>query len=617
MTDLAQAITLLNSGDAAGAERLALGLADGGEGSGAAAFVAGVAAQALGRRADARDRYERAIALGYEDAEIWRRLGACRAHLGDFTGGRDALQRAANLTPEDARILNNLAVIEIRLGRTTDAAGHCRQALASAPDYPAALNNLGIALQHDGALGEAEILHRRAIDLDPGLADAWANLGVALRGQSRYEEAVAAFTRSIELKPGAAALWSNRLLCLQYDPSRDAEEVFAAHLDFGRAFGSGKRAGPAAPPLDVEAGYRAGRPLRVGYVSPDFRSHSVAFFLEPLLAAHDASAVESFCYSDVAAPDRVTARLKGLAIHWRDTAGLDDRSLAGLVRRDRIDILVDLAGHTAGNRLALFALKPAPVQATWLGYPGTTGLSEIDYRLTDAISDPDDAFHSERPVRLPHGFHCYLPPENAPEPVRNGNRPPTFGSFNNLSKVTPEVMAAWCALTASVPDAHLLLKSRPLADAEVRARYLDIAGTAGLPPERVRLVGHVPDLAAHLALYAEVDVALDPFPYAGTTTTCEALWMGVPVVTIRGDSHAGRVGASLLTHAGLDELIAGDVGEAASIARDLIGDSARLERYRGELRGRLAAGPLCDAPAFARAFEDVLHCMWRASGRPG
>jgi predicted O-linked N-acetylglucosamine transferase (SPINDLY family) len=615
MTDLAAAIARLNNGDAAGAERLALDLMERDE-SGAAAFVAGVAAQAQGQRADARDRFEHAVSRGYSDGDVWRRLGACRAHLGDFTGARDALLQAAELAPGDARILNNLAVIEIRLGRTGEAAVNCRKALGIAPDYPAALNNLGIALQHDGALAEAEALHRRAIDLDPGLADAWANLGVALRGQSRYGEAVAAFSRSIELKPGASSLWSNRLLCLQYDPDREPEEVFAAHLAFGRAFGAGTPV-PAAPPLEIEPGYRAGRPLRIGYVSADFRSHSVAFFLEPLLGAHDPAAVETFCYSDVAAPDRVTARLRELTANWRDTAGLDDRALAALVQRDRVDVLIDLAGHTAGNRLAMFALKPAPVQATWLGYPGTTGLAEIDYRLTDAISDPDDEFHAERPVRLPHGLHCYLPPVDAPVPTRVPGRPPTFGSFNNLSKVTPAVMAAWSRLTASVPGAQLLLKSRPLADAEVRARYLAIAAEAGLAPDRVRLVGHVPDLAAHLALYSEVDVALDPFPYAGTTTTCEALWMGVPVVTVRGDTHAGRVGASLLTHAGLEELIAGDPGEAVPIARDLVGDSGRLDRYRAELRGRLAASPICDAPAFARAFEDALHCMWRARGTTG
>jgi predicted O-linked N-acetylglucosamine transferase (SPINDLY family) len=617
MTNLGEAVALLNAGDPAGAERIALGLLARDSKLGAAAFVAGVAAQARGQRKIAVERYEQALANGYEDSEILRRLGACHAHLGDFTGAVEALGKAAGHAPDDARIWNNLAVVEIRLGRTDAAAAHCRKALALQPDYPAALNNLGIALQHDGAFSEAESLHRKAAELNPGLADAWANLGVALRGQSRYRDAFDAFTRSIDLQPRNPALWSNRLLCLQYDPDCDPEAVWQAHREFGEVFGVGAGGGPARPPLDLVAGYRCGRPLRVGYVSPDFRSHSVAFFIEPVLAAHDPDAVESYCYADVAAPDRVTGRLQGLAGTWRNVCGMDDAALAEQIRSDRIDILVDLAGHTACNRLGLFAARPAPVQVTWLGYPGTTGLREIDYRLTDVVADPDDSHHSERPVRLPGGFHCYQPPADSPEPERTSDRPPTFGSFNNLSKVTPEVMRSWVALTASVPDARLLLKSRPLSDPAIRESYLAIAAEAGLSADRVELVGHVPGLADHLALYARVDVALDPFPYAGTTTTCEALWMGVPVVTQLGDSHPGRVGASLLTTTGLGELIGESWEETAGVARALVTDEARLDGYRQSLRPRLAASPLCDAEKFTRGLEDALHCMWRATGADG
>tara|TARA_R110002110_G_scaffold10383_11_gene51024 strand:- start:1505 stop:3376 length:1872 start_codon:yes stop_codon:yes gene_type:complete len=611
---LTKAITLLNEGNPAGAETAALAIVKTEPSNGAACFVAGVAAQAQGHRKVAAERYERAIASGHEDAEVWRRLGACRAHLGDFEGARNALTWASEQAPGDARILNNLAVINIRLGFSPEAVKNCRRALEIEPDYPAALNNLGIALQHEGGMAEAEILHRRAISLKPELADAWANLGVSLRAQSRYGEAITAFRKSVALQPGNPSLYSNLLLCLHYDPSQSAGTIWQEHRVFGGRFGAGLADGesPESPPLPVSAETAFGRPLRIGYISPDLRSHSVAFFLEPVLKAHDPERVEVICYSDVAAPDGVTAHLQQASAGWRDLRGLDDATVARLVREDAVDVLIDLAGHTAGNRLAAFGQRAAPVQVTWLGYPGTTGLAEMDYRLTDMVADPTDEYHSERLVRLPAGFHCYGPPPDVPDPVRHPDRPPTFGSFNNLSKVTPDVIRHWSGLTASVADARLLLKSRSLADPEVQAHMRKLAAESGLSPERLVLVGHVRDMAAHLALYGEIDVALDPYPYAGTTTTCEALWMGVPVVTLRGDCHAGRVGASLLTTTGLEQWISDDVAGYDRVAADLIANPERLDHWRETLRPRLAASPLCDAARFSLSLETAYHQMWRA-----
>ncbi|MEQ8708122.1 MAG: tetratricopeptide repeat protein [Rhodospirillales bacterium] len=611
---LADAVKLLNDGDPAGAEAAALAILEVGPSNGAACFVAGVAAQALGHRKAAAARYERAITLGHDDGEVWRRLGACRAHLGDFEGAREALTLANDRAPGDARILNNLAVINIRLGFSREAVKNCRQALKIEPDYPAALNNLGIALQHEGEMAEAEALHRRAISLKPELADAWANLGVSLRAQSRYGEAIDAFRKSVALQPGNPSLHSNLLLCLHYDPSQTAETIWQEHRIFGERFGAGLEDGaePKSPPVRVSDETVFTRPLRVGYISPDLRSHSVAFFLEPVLKAHDPGRVEVTCYSDVAAPDGVTARLQQTAAGWRDLRGLDDAAIVRMVREDGIDLLVDLAGHTAGNRLAVFGQRAAPVQVTWLGYPGTTGLAEMDYRLTDAVADPGDDCHSERLVRLPAGFHCYGPPPDAPAPARHPDRAPTFGSFNNLSKVTPDVIRHWSRLTASVPGARLLLKSRSLADLKVQDQMRELAGTDGLSPERLVLIGHVPDMAAHLALYGEVDVALDPYPYAGTTTTCEALWMGVPVVTLRGDCHAGRVGASLLTTTGLEHWITDDIAGYDRVAADLISNAEVLDHWRATLRPQVAASPLCDAAGFSLSLERAFHQMWRA-----
>src|SRR5262249_25869327 len=303
------------------------------------------------------------------------------------------------------------------------------------------------------------------------------------------------------------------------------------------------------------------RLLRIGYVSPDFRQHSVAYFLEPLLRGHDRQQVEVFCYGDVARPDSVTTHLQELADHWLVTVGTSHQALAERIRTDRIDILVDVAGHTAGNRLLVFARKPAPVQVTWLGYPNTTGLKAIDYRLVDAVTDPAgeaDAWASESLVRLEGGFLCYGALTDAPAPTLPpclGTGTITFGSFNNPAKVSAATFDAWAKLLSRLPQARLLLKGTPFADAATRALFLARLDERGVAAERVDLMGSVSSATQHLALYHRMDIALDPFPFNGTTTTCEALWMGVPVITLRGHRHAGRVGASLLTQIGLTDLI--------------------------------------------------------------
>jgi protein O-GlcNAc transferase len=323
-----------------------------------------------------------------------------------------------------------------------------------------------------------------------------------------------------------------------------------------------------------------------------------------------------FCYAEVRAPDARTERFKGYADHWVSTVGMPDEAVAECIRRDGIDVLMDVAGHTANNRLPVFARKPAPVQMTWLGYPNTTGLQTIDYRLVDAVTDPEgeaDALASEALVRLPGGFLCYDAPNDAPLP----GPPPslttgvvTFGSFNNPAKMSASTLDAWAKLLTRIPLAHLLLKGKPFTDAAARALYLDRLDERGVAPERIELVGWLPD-EDHLAHYGRVDVALDPFPYNGTTTTCEALWMGVPVVTLRGDRHVGRVGASLLTQIGMSNLIADSVEAYVETAVALAGDPARLSELRHSLRPRMAASPLCDAPAFARKIEHAHRTMWQ------
>jgi protein O-GlcNAc transferase len=402
------------------------------------------------------------------------------------------------------------------------------------------------------------------------------------------------------------------LLCLNYDERSSNAELFEAHRAWDQ------RHGRAAPlPMTYANDRATERRLKIGYVSPDFRGHSVAFFLEPLLKHHDRRQIELFCYAEVSWPDAVTERFKGLADHWVVTVGMSDVALAERIRNDGIDILVDLAGHMAKNRLLVFARKPSPVQVTWLGYPNTTGLTTIDYRLVDAVTDPEgeaDAFASETLLRLANCFLCYSAPDNAPVVaplpyLKTGFI--TFGSFNNPSKLSAATLDVWATLLGRLPDAWLLLKGRSFVDATVRASFLQGFTERGVSAERVELLAWIPSGTAHLALYDRIDIALDPFPYNGTTTTCEALWMGVPVVTLRGDRHAGRVGASLLTQVALTDLIADCTAEYVEIAASLARNPAELNDLRLSLRSRVATSPLCDAPTFATKIESAYRSMWR------
>jgi predicted O-linked N-acetylglucosamine transferase (SPINDLY family) len=340
--------------------------------------------------------------------------------------------------------------------------------------------------------------------------------------------------------------------------------------------------------------------------------------VEPLLKNHDRQTVEVFCYADIMQPDAVTAHLQGLADHWQMTTGLSEDQLAERIRMDGIDILVDLAGHTAKNRLRVFARKPAPVQVTWLGYSNTTGLEAIDYRLVDAVTDPvgkADAWASETLVRLEGGFLCYGGLRDGLEPVA----PPclktgtvTFGSFKQPGpKVSPATLDAWAKLLTRLPQARLLVKGRSFADAPTRTSFLARLSERSVTADRVELVAGLPDATAHQAVYHRVDIALDPFPNNGTTTTCEGLWMGVPVVTLRGDRHAGRVGASLLSQIGLTDLIANSVEEYVEIALALAGNPERLDDMRRSLRPLMEASLLCDGGAFARKIEAAFRKMWQ------
>lgn len=571
----------------------------------------GNALNALGRLDEAIAVFRKAIIIKPGLTEAHFNLGNALYDHGRLDEAIAAYREAIAINPELAPAHCNLGTALKDQGRIEEAIAACRRAVAITPDYAAAHYNLGNALKDHGKLDEAVAAYREAIAVKPDFGAAYANLGNVLNEQGRLDEAIAAYRRAIAIKPDAM-VHSNLLLCLNYDDKSTSAGIFAEHREWNDRYGR-----QLSPPTAYANELAPERRLRIGYISPDFREHSVAYFMEPLLKGHDRQAVEVFCYADVTRPDMVTARLRGLVDHWLGIVGLSDDEMVERIRADGIDILVDLAGHTARNRLPLFARKPAPVQATWLGYPNTTGLEAIDYRLVDAVTDPAgeaDAWASESLVRLESGFLCYGGLDRAPEPTV----PPcletgavTFGSFNNPIKASAATLNAWGRLLSQAPKARLLLKGRTFGDVVARRLFLARLAERGVALDRVELVPWLPESAAHLALYDRIDIALDPFPYNGVTTTCEALWMGVPVVTLKGDRHAGRVGASLLTQIGLMDLIANSVEDYIEIAVTLAEDTGRLRDLRRSLRPRLAESPLCDRHAFARKIEVAYRAMWR------
>ena len=572
----------------------------------------GVSLRALGRQEEALAAFGQALALDPKHAEAHHQLGNALKSLHRFAEAAVSLRRAVELNAKNAVIWLNLGAALIEISARDEAIGCFRRAIKLEPGRPEAYNILGSALLDAGQLGEAKTQLHEALRLRPAYSAAHDNLGRALRAQGRADEALGEFRAALAGRPQPGT-HSNLVYALNFVPGLLPETIFAEHKRWAAIhtapLGKGSRA--------FENTFEPDRPLRIGYVSPDFIHHAVSYFIEPVLAAHDRTRIEVFCYSNVLVPDATTARLRSLSDQWRDIAQLTDEQVAELIRNDKIDILVDLAGHTARNRLLVFARRPAPVQLTWLGYPNTTGLEAIGYRLTDAISDPPDktdAFYSERLVRLPEVFSCYRPPDQAPlvnELPALGKGNTTFCSFNHFAKINPVVLDLWARLLVRLPGSRLLLKARSLADAETAAGVREAFARHGVAADRLDLRSEELSVATHLGLYHGVDIALDPFPYNGTTTTCEALWMGVPVVTLAGETHVSRVSASLLTHLDRPEWIASSENEYIEKCAALSADLPRLAELRASQRDRMRCSPLCDKVRFVAHLEDAYLEMWR------
>ncbi len=569
----------------------------------------GNAGKCHGKLDEAVACYRRALVLKPDYAKARNNLGAALQGQGKLPEAVACHLRALELKADDAEALNNLGAALKGQGKLDTAVACYRRALALKPDDAETHNNLGAALQGQGKLDEAVACYRRALELKPDSAEAHNNLGTAFQAQGKLDETVACCRRALELKPDSAEIHSNLVYALNFCPGYDALAIREEHRRWNQ-----RHAQPLAKFIKPHANERCpDRRLRIGYVSPDFRDHVVGLNLLPLFRQHDRRRFEVFCYSQVLRPDAVTNRFQGYAGVWRNAVGWTDEALARRIGEDRIDILVDLTLHMARNRLLVFARKPAPVQVTFAGYPGTTGLEAIDYRLTDLHLDPpgfSDGRYAEESIRLPETFWCYDPLSGEPAvnflpALEKGFL--TFGCLNNFCKINAFVLKLWAGVLKAVEHSQLMILA---AEGAHRQRTLDFLSQEGITPDRVNFVARQPR-RRYLELYHRLDIGLDTVPYNGHTTSLDSFWMGVPVITIVGETVVGRAGLSQLRNLGLSELIADTPEQFVRIAAELAGDLPRLTRLRATLRERIERSPLMDAPRFARNIEAAYRTMWR------
>jgi predicted O-linked N-acetylglucosamine transferase (SPINDLY family) len=574
-----------------------------------ASHLLGVVSAQLGKHQAGIDYISRALALRPNWAEAHNNLGKALGERGQLAEAVDCCRRAVQLKPDFAEAHNNLGIVFVKLGKLDEAIACFCRALKLNPDFAEAHNNLGNVLRDQWKLDEAVACFRQALQLKPDFAEAQYNLGNRFMDQGKLDEAVDCYRRVLELKPGFAIAHSNLVYTLNFCPGCDARTVYEEHRRWNQ-----QHAEPLAKFIRPHANDRSpDRRLRVGYVSPNFRSHPIGRFLLPLLESHDHKDFEIFCYASQNISDRITERCRARADTWRNVLGWSDEQLASAVREDRIDILVDLTMHMAKNRLLVFARKPAPVQVTYLAYPGTTGLRTMDFRLTDPYLDPPEQsveFYSEQSIWMPETYWCYLPMDQTPAvntlPALLAGHV-TFGCLNNFCKMTTPTLVAWSRLLKAAPGSRLVLHADPGGH---RDRVREFFTQEDVSPERVSFAPTLP-IADYFRLYERIDAALDPFPYGGGTTTCDALWMGVPVVSLAGATAVGRSGLSILSNLGLSKLVAHDSEQYVRIAVELTSDLPRLSALRATLRQRMQDSSLMDAPRFARNIEAAYRTMWQ------
>ncbi len=623
---------------------------------------------------------QRALELNPDDPETLLCLGTCLSEQGNLKEAEPLLRKALVQKGGTPEILHELALTLQRLNRHSEAIGYYRQLVEQKPEDFGVLNNLGLSLYSAGLLEEAIVIYKRSIALNPEFPVTYLNIGNLYKDQNRWDEALACYKKALQFKPdyieahnnmglifqiqghlpaaiqcfdsvlamvpefhGACvnranalselgrheevisslrgliacqpdyhSVHDNLLFVLSHHPNIPPETIFEEHLRWAK-----QHTHNLPPPFHFYDHSRdPDRPLRIGYLSPDFYGHVVALNLFPILSNHERSRFEIVCYSNTQREDMITERLKWHATLWRNIRHETDETVCEWIRSDRIDILIDLAGHTAHNRLLVFARKPVPIQISYLGYIQTTGLTQIDYRLTDEHGDPEgttDPFYTEKLIRLPGSAICYDSMQGSPEvqpPPFLKQKKITFLSFNNLNKINDEVIGLWSRLLQEVESSTLLLKAKPLIDSKVATWIQQRFEHHGIDQRRIEFAGWVGSNLEHLQWYGKGDIALDPFPFNGGITSFDALWMGVPVVTLAGYHFASRMGVRLLAEIGLKELIAHSKDEYIQIASTLARDPGRLQALRSTLRDRIRQSPLMDGPKTTQNLENALRLAW-------
>jgi protein O-GlcNAc transferase len=574
----------------------------------------GNALREQGRLDEALAAHRRALQLNPGFPEAHNNLGVALAAQGQLDEAIAAHRRALQFEPDYPEAHNGLGNALMDRGRPAEAIAAFRDAIRCKPRYPEACNNLGNALRERRQFDEAIMACRHAIELNPDFPETYSTLGAALAGQGALDEAIASFRRALQLKPDDARAHSNLIYTLHFHPDYDVRAITEERRRWDRQFGRLPNQFDAAFPNDITPE----RPLRIGYVSPDFRDHVVGRNLLPLFECHDPRDFEIFCYAGVTRPDKLTERFRRCARQWRSTVGVSDEDLAETIRRDGVDILVDLTQHMAGNRLPLFARKPAPAQVSFAGYPESAGLEAIGDRISDryleAVS-PDGETGSKERLHLIDSFWCYDPRGDEAEinelPAASSGEI-TFGCLNNFCKVNEPALKLWAQVLGMVADSRLVL----LADAgSHRQRTLEALGREGVEAHRVEFMPYRPR-PEYLESYHRLDIVLDTFPYNGHTTSLDSLWMGVPVVTLAGKAAVSRAGFSQLSNLGLPELAAHSREQYVKIAVELARNLPRLSELRSTLRARMRASPLMDAPRFARNIETAYRSIWRSWRSP-
>ena len=564
----------------------------------------------LGKFDKAIESYQNVIAATPKDAEAFYSLGNAQRDFGKLDRAVDSYQSAISINPQNAEVHYNLGNALVELGMLDEAVVSYQNAINRKPDFVTPYHNIGKTFQKMGRLDEAVASYRKAINREPNYAEPHHDLGDVLKVQGHISEAISSYHSALAIKPNLTSAHSDLLLTQNYNPDFSASDKLEEARRYDAMLGSKMTAISGHPNVRDPK-----RRLKIGFVSGDFRRHSVSHFLLNILPRINADDFELFAYYSHNIEDEITVQLRKSFSVWREVMGNSIDKVTKFIVEDEIDILIDLSGHSANTYLPLFSKKPAPVQVTWLGYSGTTGVGAIDYILCDrwVIPTDEEEFYTEEPWRLPDGYLCFSPPEidiPVDAPASENNSYITFGSFNNLSKMSAPTVACWAELLHRVPESRLFLKTNQLEDETVKKNVWELFTEQGIEQERIILSGTVASSKDHLSLYNKIDIALDPFPYCGTTTTAEALCLGVPVVTMRGQGFVTRVGESILKNIGREEWIAENQTSYVETAMKLAATPEELSATRRKLREDILTSPLCDAPRFARNFENALRGMW-------